>query len=59
MNVLPSLVLIVTIFFVAFGVFIFFGILWKILTRRDQLYSQRYEDFLERQERVRRKIDGN
>lgn len=58
MNIL-NIILIVTTLFVLFGIFIFVNILWKILTRRDELYKQRYDEFLERQERIRRNLKND
>lgn len=58
MNIL-DIILIVTTLFVLFGIFILVNIVWKILTHRDELYKQRYDEFLERQERIRRNLKND
>ncbi len=46
----------ITVVLIATGVILTAGIIWTILSGRDRLYRQKYNAFLDQQQRVRDRI---
>jgi hypothetical protein len=48
-----------TFLFIGFGLLLVLILLWTILTRRDELYREKYEQFLEHKQNVSRRLQNN